>query len=651
MGFKEVMALRQEGRIDEALLLAREDYAAQKDQWSAAALFWVLKDRATQLIEDNQIDDAAQLVSEMEQTVGGMGTTGNVAMESLEELQRQVIPHYNELAKRAQEIERAKNRNRVREIYEEVSGWFSDPQVAESIVLHEDYARVILAYLERHYKFIETEEVESLISTYLGLQNERPSELHSKFLKLGLEVKRQLEQRFDFNSFVKAWDLSNLRQKDWTRGKRGSNDGKYSLGEETLIEVVTELTNREQSTDVPPAIYQLLLDAEAYFPDEEMLQLTQARIFVLDGKNEQGRAIYEELLQGLELPAAWAEYAYLVEDQELKLGALCMALREETDEYLEYLTRARLELAEILITKKLYPNALRELNIVAQICLEKSRELPELHAKLLSEIPSGTEQDKDNKDFYYTHSRAALAYIYRDLPDTMMIVYDVMALKLKSESRQVVPMLKLMGTDGKTALVSPKESGVLPGDNRGKVYQVKLLERYKKHTKVVLLTHIDINPKEFFPTQIGFINGYSEALRAHHVMDANSRHHYLPSNEGDYMFGEFISFVLLIEQQQRKNQPSAPAREYLYYPERIDPKDAVTRFMPLRAEVQQVRDNDYVLMTEKNTRSVVNHSVSPVELEVGDNVIARGFQQRHKDRSTGDLVYTFTTLTIEPYLG
>lgn len=650
MGFKEVMALRQEGKLDEALLLAREDYAAQQDQWSASALFWVLKDWATKLIEENQIEQASLLVTEMEQTIGNMGTTGNVAIENLEELQKQVIPHYNDLMRLAQEIERTNNRTRIKEIFDEVSGWFANEDAAQSVVLHEAYARVILAYLQRYYKFIDHEATTGALSKYLSLQNERPSEVHSKFLKLALEIKQHLEHRFDLNKFVEEWNLSYLTPTDWARGKKGNMEGKYSLAEETLFTIMTELVNQREPSGLNPAIYQLILDAEARFPNEEMIKLMQARAFVLDGNEDQGRSIYEEILQDLEVPSAWAEFAYLVSDQEIKLGALAMALREETDEYLEYLTRARLELAKILISKELYPNALRELNIVAQISLEKSRELPPEYGTLIAKIPVGTEQDRENKDFYYTHSRAALAYIYRTLPDTMMIVYDVMALRLKGETRQVVPMLKLMGTDGKTALVSPREAGVLPGDNRGLVYQVKLLERFKKHTKVVLLTHIDINPKEFFPTQIGYINGYSESQRAHHIMDSNSRHHYLPGAEEDYLQGEFVSFILLLEQQQRKNQPLTPPREYLFHVERIDAKDAIDKFVPLRAEVLSVKDNSYVLVTEKNTRSIVKHSLSPIELEVGDNVIVRGFQQRHKDRTTGEFIYTFNTLTIEPYL-
>lgn len=63
-----------------------------------------------------------------------------------------------------------------------------------------------------------------------------------------------------------------------------------------------------------------------------------------------------------------------------------------------------------------------------------------------------------------------------------------------------VPMLKLMGTEMVLRLrlsVLGKQVFYLGIIEAWSI--VKLLERFKKHTKVVLLTHIDINPKEFFP--------------------------------------------------------------------------------------------------------------------------------------------------------
>lgn len=653
MGFKEVMALRQEGNLTEALVLAREDYANRQDQWSASALFWVLKDMASEMIAEKNTSDASTLIVEMEQIVGNMGATTNVAMEALEALQKEVIPYFNELAELAEEIGKTKNRNRIKEIFTEVNEWFAeDEQSLPDEALLEDYAKVLYYYLDCYYQHIPFEESVEIFDKYLALKNERPSQIHSKFLKLGLEAKRFFAHRLDFCDLILRWDLSLLSPSDWERGKSSSNEPSKSLAEEVLFEVFSEIVVQGEEAEVPEEVQQLLADALIAFPDDEVVQLVQARMLVKSGDKMAALERYEQLLQDIEVPMAWAEYAFLVEeDDDLRMGALSMALREEKDEYQVYLTKTRMELARFLLEKKLYSSALRELALVAQVCLEKSTELPKEHEALMKMIPAGTVQDKENKELYYEWSRPALAHIFRAIPESIVMVYDVMAMRLREEN-QVVPMLKLITPQGKTSLVTPKEAGILPGDNRGHIYEVKLQERYRKHTRVVLLTHRDdIEPHEEFPTQIGVINGYSESMHAYHVMDSNSRHHYLNGQPNEYIQGEFIKFVILTENQQRKNQPPTPPREYIYHVERVDPQEAILTFDPIKAVVEQVRGDNYHLRTERGVSSVVNQSVAPVELEPGDNVIIRGFQQRYKDRATGQVTYSFITLAIEPYFG
>ena len=649
MGFKEVMALRQEGNLTDALTLAQKDYQENQDQWSASALFWVLKDLATQQIGEEQRDEAEELLEQMEQIIGHMGATANVALESLATLRKEIIPHYSELTKLAEEARSTKNRVRIKEIFATVNEWLQESDTTPNEVLHPAYAEIIYSFLVRYYQHIPFEEFQDAYQCYLQLHNQRPSELHSKFLKIAIEAKKAFGHQLHFVELLEKWDLVNLRQEDWSRGKESIGEATLSLGEETLFIATTELTI-DEATEVPESIKQLLNDALTYFPEDSLAQLSRARIMVLEGAEQEAQLRYELLLQEVEEPMAWAEYAYLISDPEIRLGALGMALREEKDDYREYITKARIELAKLLIQKEMYQEALRELTFVAQICLEKARELPKEHSTLTAKIPSNTEQSKDNKDLYYTLSRPAMAHIYRELPEVLMMVYDVMAMRLKDHSNQVVPMLKLITPEGKTALVTPKESGILPGDNRGNIYMVKLLERHRKHTKVVQLTlSEESDPKELFPTQVGMINGYSEALHAYHVMDSNSRHHYLPGQPNEYTQGEFIRFVLLIEKQIRKGNSTPQAREFIYHIERVDPTEAILTFNPIKATVEDIRGDQYLLHTEQGTPSFVNLSVAPVELSVGDNVIVRGFQQRHKDRFTGQAKYSFVTLSIEPY--
>lgn len=652
MGFKEVMALRQARELEKALILAREDYSKNQDQWSASALFWVLKDLADDLIDTKETDKALPYILEMESLVGEMGATVNVATEALEKLQRMTIPHYNEIIELTNEIKKTTRRDRIRDIYATVTEWYNEDEKGIHSSLHDYFSEILVTYLGNQLGYIDYEEFEELNKLYHSLQNTRPSKVHSNYLELALEAKEKFENKMNLGDFLDDWDLVNLTPEDWNREETRFTSSR-SLAERTLNATITEFLDlATPGKEVPAPIYQLLLDAVSFYPDDELVQLTQARIQMIEGNRERALEMYRKLLITLEEPRAWMEFATLIEDVDIKMGGLCMALRKEDDDYQGYLIITRLELTKILIQKKLYENALRELNIIAQISLEKAYELPEGYHELLKKIPNNTIADKNNREFYYPNSRPAQEYIYEPLPTRTMLVLDIIAIKLK-DGNQVVPMLKLIDTEGSTALVSPKESGIIQGDNRGLCYEVKLLERPKRYNKVVLMTlSKEQEPKKIFPTMVGYINGYSQVQFAHHVMDTNSRHHYLPGSESDYMFGEFIEFIHILEfpvQKKRiKGRDNNPSpREYLLLPSRLDPLEAIKEFPSMSAEVVKVREEDYILITEKNIRSFVNHSVSPVALEEGDTVMVRGFQQRHKDRRTGEISYSFNTISIE----
>lgn len=349
MGFKEVMALRQEGNLTEALTLAQKDYQNNQDQWSASALFWVLKDLATQQINEKKREDAQKLLEQMEQIVGHMGATANVAQRSLSALRMEFIPHYSELASLAEEAKSTKNRVRVKEIFNTTREWLEESNEAPDEVLHPAYAEIIYCFLSRYYQHIPFEDFEEAYNLYLALHNERSSELHSKMLKIAVEAKRAFGLRLKFVELLSKWGYANLRQEDWQRGKAGLGEVERALGEEVLFTATTELTV-EESKEVPEELLQLLNDALTYFPEDSLAQLSKARTMVLQGAKEEALLRYELLLQDNEEPMAWAEYAHLTDDPEIRLGALCMALREEKDDYREYITKTRI--APISIAKR-----------------------------------------------------------------------------------------------------------------------------------------------------------------------------------------------------------------------------------------------------------------------------------------------------------
>ncbi|MDO5035741.1 MAG: hypothetical protein Q4D93_02140 [Porphyromonas sp.] len=657
MGFKEVMNLRQEGESEKALKLAREDYEIKQDQWSASALFWVLKDIATTCIEEGNSEDATSLVTEMEGLVDEMGATINVATETVEKLQKQVIPHFVEMEELQAELRRSKLFLVIEEGYLKARGWMEESDNPHP-ALHEPYAEIMYIYLKRKADELSSEEFQEYIASYLALENPRPSKLHSQYLKLLLKAKLRYESDFDLNPIVSEWDLTNLRPEDWKQ--RRSQQGAHvsqPLAMRVLSQSVAEFYTQKMDggqVALSAPLYQLLMDAESLLPDDELVQLTRARVEVIDDRLEEARKLYEELLVATDLGEPWYEFALLCDEHEvdIKAGALSKALQIEDNTYLDYVAAARLELADCLVRQEIYSSALRELEMYAQICLEKGRETKPKYTQLMSDIPEETTSNRDNKEFYFQHSRVAEEYIYADIEEETMIVIDVIAMRLQEPQKQIVPMLKLMNAEGKTALVSPRISGVLDGDNRGRLYEVKLLPRQHAYTKVLLLTPSEKDAKEMFPTVVARINGYSEAVRAHHLIDTTSHHHYLPGEESMWDFGDFVNFLLVREQFKPRNNRSRQGgsyREYLLLPEPMVPEEAIPLYPAQTCIITSISDDEVEVMTEEGYYGTASPEIASISLLEGDRVMCRGFVQRHKNRRTGDFTYSFTPLSIEEF--
>ncbi|WP_297128737.1 hypothetical protein [uncultured Porphyromonas sp.] len=657
MGYKEVMALRQEGDLESAVKLAREDYKESPNQWSSSALFWVLKDVATGVIEGGEIDTAAEMVAEMETLIEGMGATAPMAEESLASLRQSVVPHFGELNELLTGYQTEKNpyhrRDQVRQTFDKVLSWHNSKEGLHK-ALHPRVAQVVSDFFESRNKFITIEEVRQALRIYLSLEIERPSALNSRVLDQVLRVKSLFRERLDFTDFLTKWDpAKSLRPEDW---QRGSGKGRKDRGPETpslvdraLTVAIEELMDRRE-TKVPEMIYELFTGLESLYPDDRLVKLTQARLHLLEGERATALEEYQRVLMIYSEPRIWGELASLLsDDPALEAAALAKALKEETDDYEPYLLTVRLHYAKLLIDRGDYDKALRELRIIAQIAGERGRKLPQSYEKMQEMIPEGTEEDKENKAHYILDAQPAEAYVYRSLAATPMIVMDVIALRLKEPMRQVVPMLKLSSPEGRVLLTNPTEMGLPEGDLRGKLFDVKFIEPEDSHAIVVHMEPSEADPRDLFPLRVAYITGYSQGMHAFHLIDSESKHHYLPGEEEDFMIGDFVNFILLYD-TIRKPTPKRPAqqRALLLAPHRIDPEEALADFPLVPARVISTEESRVTIETDEGVTGTFSQSLAPIELSEGDSCTLRGFVFRKRDRFTGEQRSYFVTLSVEP---
>ena len=651
------MALRQEGDLESAVKLAREDYKESPNQWSSSALFWVLKDVATGAIDGGEIDTAAEVVAEMETLIEGMGATAPMAEESLASLRQSVVPHFGELNGLLTGYQGEKNpyhrRDQVRQTFDKVLSWHNSKEGLHK-ALHPRVAQVVSDFFDSRNKFITIEEVRQALRIYLSLEIERPSALNSRVLDQVLRVKSLFRERLDFIDFLTKWDpAKSLRPEDWQRssgkGRKDRGPETPSLVDRALTVAIEELMDRRE-TKVPEMIYELFTGLESLYPDDRLVKLTQARLHLLEGERATALDEYQRVLMIYSEPRIWGELASLLsDDPALEAAALAKALKEETDDYEPYLLTVRLHYAKLLIDRGDYDKALRELRIIAQIAGERGRKLPQSYEKMLEMIPEGTVEDKENKAHYILDAQPAEAYVYRSLAATPMIVMDVIALRLKEPVRQVVPMLKLSSPEGRVLLTNPTEMGLPEGDLRGKLFDVKFIEPEDSHAIVVHMEPSESDPRNLFPLRVAYITGYSQGMHAFHLIDTESTHHYLPGEEEDFMIGEFVNFILLYD-TVRKPTPKRPAqqRALLLAPHRIDPEEALTDFPLVPARVISTDESRVTIETDDGVTGTFSQSLAPIELSEGDLCTLRGFVFRKRDRFTGEQRSYFVTLSVEP---
>lgn len=649
MGFKEVMALRQSGELDEAIKLARADYDAGADQWSASALFWVLRDLASAFLENEDTASATPLVNEMAHLINQMGATAAMAQDTLTSLQQLTIPHNKEIKELLDGIKREKNKYKEREksiaAYQKIVEWHTEEKLHPA--LHDTFTEIIIRFLQNKGTYISLEEFQRALDLYLSIPRSATTPDLS-ILDLTLQAKTLFGSSISLIDFLRHWDIRLLTEKEWSP-KAGRSSTRES------IERLITMTGRELVATAPQTVPEqvlLLMDkAREYTPDNSETNLLQARILLVSGAREKAIGLYRQLLISEHEASAWAEFASMVDDPKLKQSALAKCLKMEEDDYAEYLDDVHFEYARHLIGDGLFPQALRELNVLAQIAQEKGRELPSGYDQVRAEIPASTDQDKDNRTNYIHAARHAEEYIFASIPEIPMLVADVIALKVSRPQKQVLPMLKLKSAEGKTALVSPKESGIKPGNNRGLIYNVRLLEREQKHPKVLLMTLTDLKAKEIFPTQVGYITGYSKEMHAYHVIDTKNKHLYLPAQEDMFSVGEFVSylrFTEVIPQYNDKGKTGTLVREILLEPERLNPHEAVAHYPIIRAVVAQVQGEMIYIVTDDGIQGSFHSSIAPIELAQGDLCALRGFVFRRKDKATGETTSNFVTLSMEP---
>lgn len=208
MSFSEVTELRKAGKLSEAYELAKRDLDIERSEWSLSAMFWVLRDLCKKYLDEGNQDAEMACFNALKSTLDEMDDYEGYAQKAFDFLNRKLTPNSSEVLALA---EKAKN-GEEEMAYNKVMEMHANSPLPKS--LHDDLGWIIFRYLKRFYRECGSEKARRALFSYLKLENERPSLLHSQILNLATQVCENYDD-FKFLPFMELWGVNTFRYADY----------------------------------------------------------------------------------------------------------------------------------------------------------------------------------------------------------------------------------------------------------------------------------------------------------------------------------------------------------------------------------------------------------------------------------------------------
>lgn len=223
---KEITALRREGKIRDAFIMAVEFLKDEPGEWSKTAMFWVLRDMTLLLIaeptEESRIA-AERHLKIMEELQPYILDDSGAGVNAILKIKKALVPHYEEL-KQCSELSKT---NPIQAYKQAVLRGGTQAKSVD-VLLHEDFGWILYRYLRSRINELTSLEVRGLLRDYIVLRNERPSMLHSMLLNFALNFSKS-HSDFIFPNFLQLWGVSNFRSDDLVDGHNNNGDTIPSL--------------------------------------------------------------------------------------------------------------------------------------------------------------------------------------------------------------------------------------------------------------------------------------------------------------------------------------------------------------------------------------------------------------------------------------
>lgn len=261
MSVKEVIALRKEGRLEEAYRMARTEWETNRDDpWLQTSLFWTLRDKCCALCNEGKMQEAREHLEEMQTLLPSMKDENGIGARVCAGLLKRVQFGADVILAAS-----AVSKTDPVAAFEQTKEFIVSPGYVDA-TLHEDLGWILYRYMLAERDKLPSLEIRKLLNRYIHLHNKRPSILHSSILNFALRFSNEHED-FHFYRFFLLWNPAQMRKEDLCD----------SFGGQTYPSLVSRVCR--QLADYVAEVDVETLCREIDLPKDELLELLREAVF------------------------------------------------------------------------------------------------------------------------------------------------------------------------------------------------------------------------------------------------------------------------------------------------------------------------------------------------------------------------------------
>lgn len=410
MTSKEVFEKRKAGQVHEAYKMAQELIRENpNDSWNIKALCYCLIDLIKEASTRNDTNALRNFIAELNGL--NIDQYDSILVKSVNHAKSLGNPQTKMIAE-AKALSKQDRHNDSANAYRTALRNFPNDST-----IHEGLAWELYRVGKELFGMgkIDVFKAKQLLNEYIKLKNERPSRLHSLFLRYADKLIGN--EGFNLVAFLRLWGLNNLTHEDYEPFQADNGKSYPSIAEKVIQHAAKDALSKKIVDDMRYMLTYIDNAIDA-FPENFWLIYYKAKLLLGVGEN---REAYEFAISIAKAKLndywAWNLLAETLIDTDAEKAFSCYskALLCKTDE--KFLANVRMKFADLLIQKSFYSEAKYEIELAIKSREQEGWKLTENQLQYQSaQWYQSTMASKNNQDFYKKYIIIAETLLFDSLP-------------------------------------------------------------------------------------------------------------------------------------------------------------------------------------------------------------------------------------------